>query len=299
MDIKDYDKLTSAGEILLDLFCGLLPLPLRLREFSEDKLTYQKNAVCDSLTTPCQTKINFCHGILSLPPFFTFWGIPFHCSLYCVVWDGRGCSILVVKLSAGSRLTLGQTENRELSQELPTKGPTIYLLREGVGDFWSSRIFFLAIWWVGYFFPFFPISFLLHLCCMQLFSPDKRLQEFFFSKSPTPAWRVKWSAPKLPCSSTSSWASLLFRAARASQVTWSKRRSCAPYTWYKPRTSKHGGEVGGWKRFRIFYRGFCTDSSLPFKRETHNYKRCLTDRKNGLTLEMFHVGFEKRDSFSA
>ena len=43
-----------------------------------------------------------------------------------------------------------------------------------------------------------------------------------------------------------------------------------PYTWYKPRTSKHGGEVGGWKRFRIFYRGFCTDSSLPFKRETHN-----------------------------
>ena len=32
MDIKDYDKLTSAGEILLDLFCGLLPLPLRLRE---------------------------------------------------------------------------------------------------------------------------------------------------------------------------------------------------------------------------------------------------------------------------
>ena len=48
MDIKDYDKLTSAGEILLDLFCGLLPL--RLREFSEDKLTYQKNTVCDSLT---------------------------------------------------------------------------------------------------------------------------------------------------------------------------------------------------------------------------------------------------------
>ena len=43
-----------------------------------------------------------------------------------------------------------------------------------------------------------------------------------------------------------------------------------PHTWYKSRTSKHGGEVGGWKRFRIFYRGFCTDSSLPFKRETHN-----------------------------
>ena len=29
-------------------------------------------------------------------------------------------------------------------------------------------------------FPFFPISFLLHLCCMQFFSSDKRLQEIFF-----------------------------------------------------------------------------------------------------------------------
>ena len=34
------------------------------------------------------------------------------------------------------------------------------------------------------FFPFFPISFLLHLCCMQFFSSDKRLQEIFFLKSP-------------------------------------------------------------------------------------------------------------------
>ena len=77
MDItcKDYDKLTSAGEILLDLFCGLLPL--RLREFSEDKLTYHKNAICDSLTTPCQTKIHFCHGILPLPPFFHLLGHTF------------------------------------------------------------------------------------------------------------------------------------------------------------------------------------------------------------------------------
>ena len=29
MDIKEYDKLTSAGEISFDLFCGLLPLCLR------------------------------------------------------------------------------------------------------------------------------------------------------------------------------------------------------------------------------------------------------------------------------
>ena len=128
-------------------------------------------------------KINFCHGILPLPPFFTFWDIPFHCSLYCVVWDGRGCSILVVKLSAGSRLTLGQTENQELSQGLPTKGPTIYLLRWVISG--RREFFFVAIWWAGYFFPFFfPISFLLHLCCMQLFSSDKRLQKIFFQNHP-------------------------------------------------------------------------------------------------------------------
>ena len=64
-----------------------------------------------------------------------------------------------------------------------------------MGDFWSSRIFFLAIWWAGYFFPFFPISFLLHLCCMQFFSSDKRLQEFFFQIDPPPPSRVNWLAP--------------------------------------------------------------------------------------------------------
>ena len=92
MDIKDYDKLTSAGEILLDLFCGLLPL--RLREFSEDKLTYQKNAICDSLTTPCQTKINFCHGILPLPPFFTFWDIPSLFIVAFIAWCGMGGGVV-------------------------------------------------------------------------------------------------------------------------------------------------------------------------------------------------------------
>ena len=34
--------------------------------------------------------------------------------------------------------------------------------------------------WQDIFFPFFPISFLLHLCCMQIFSYDRRLQECFF-----------------------------------------------------------------------------------------------------------------------
>ena len=56
-------------------------------------------------------------------------------------------------------------------------------LSGGVGDFWSSRIFFLATWWAGYFYTFFAISFLLHLCCTQFFSSDKRLQKIFFSKS--------------------------------------------------------------------------------------------------------------------
>ena len=45
------------------------------------------------------------------------------------------------------------------------------------------------------FFPFFPISFLLHLYCMQFFSSDKRLQEFFLQNNPPPPSRVNWSAP--------------------------------------------------------------------------------------------------------
>ena len=69
-----------------------------------------------------------------------------------------------------------------------------------------------------------------------------------------------------------------------------------PYTWYKPRTSKMAEKSVDGKGY--FLQTLCTDSSLPFKRKTHNQKRCLIDCKNGLTLEMFHVGFEKRDSFS-
>ena len=51
---------------------------------------------------------------------------------------------------------------------------------------------FQAIWWAGYFSPFFPISFLLHLCCMQFFSSDKHLQEIFFKithPSPPPPFK--------------------------------------------------------------------------------------------------------------
>ena len=60
-----------------------------------------------------------------------------------------------------------------------------------------QEFFFLSIWWAGYFFLLIPISFLLHLRCMQFFSSDKRLEKFLFKKStpPPPRSRVKWSAP--------------------------------------------------------------------------------------------------------
>ena len=60
MDIKEYDKLTSAGEILLDLFCGLLPLCLR--EFSVP----EKRHMCQPYK-----------DILPLPPFFHLLGHTF------------------------------------------------------------------------------------------------------------------------------------------------------------------------------------------------------------------------------
>ena len=58
-------------------------------------------------------------------------------------------------------------------------------LEGGGGGVWwvisgQKEFFFIAILWAGYFFPFFPLSFLLHLCWMQFFSSDKCFQEFFF-----------------------------------------------------------------------------------------------------------------------
>ena len=59
-------------------------------------------------------------------------------------------------------------------------------LEGGVGDFWSSRIFFPAIWWAGYFFPFFShklsITFVLH----AIFFFRQALAGNFFLKSPNP-----------------------------------------------------------------------------------------------------------------
>ena len=64
-----------------------------------------------------------------------------------------------------------------------------------MGDLWSARFFFLATWRVGYFFTAVQEFFLLHSCCMQFFSSDKRLREIFFQNHAPPPSRVKWSAP--------------------------------------------------------------------------------------------------------
>ena len=61
----------------------------------------------------------------------------------------------------------------------------------------QQDFFFLATWWVGYFFTavqeFFSLTFVLH----AIFFFRQALAGNFISKSPTPPSRVKWSAPKL------------------------------------------------------------------------------------------------------
>ena len=49
-----------------------------------------------------------------------------------------------------------------------------------------KEFFFLAIWWAGYFFPFFSRKLSITLVLHAIFSSDKRLQEIFFPKSPIP-----------------------------------------------------------------------------------------------------------------
>ena len=63
----------------------------------------------------------------------------------------------------------------------------------GVGGLFLviKNFFFLQSGGQDIFFTFFPISFLLHLCCMQFFSSDKRLQEFFFQNHPLPPQEIK------------------------------------------------------------------------------------------------------------
>ena len=81
--------------------------------------------------------------------------------------------------------------------------PAAIPLRGRPFDFWGGGwviyglqdFFFLATWWVGYFFTavqeFFSITFDLH----AIFFFRQALAGNFFSKSPTPPTRVKWSAP--------------------------------------------------------------------------------------------------------
>ena len=75
-----------------------------------------------------------------------------------------------------------------------------HLTLEGGGEGWlifGHQEFFFSSNLVGrIFFPFFPIGFLLHLCCMQFFPYDKSLHEIFFKIThPPPPSRVKWSFP--------------------------------------------------------------------------------------------------------
>ena len=66
----------------------------------------------------------------------------------------------------------------------------------GGSDFWSSRIFFVAIWWAGYLFPFFSHKLFMTFVLHAIFLFRQTLAGIFFSKSPPPpSSRVKWSAP--------------------------------------------------------------------------------------------------------
>ena len=88
-----------------------------------------------------------------------------------------------------------------------------------------QEFLFLAIWWAGYFFPFFSLklffTFVLHAISFFL----QALARNFFSKSPTPPpSRVKWSAPKqglckakLPFFATSLHKSLSFHFSNAKE----------------------------------------------------------------------------------
>ena len=59
-----------------------------------------------------------------------------------------------------------------------------------------QEFFFLAIWWAGYFFPFFSLKLFITFVLHAIFFFRQALAGNFFSKSPTsPPSRVKWSAP--------------------------------------------------------------------------------------------------------
>ena len=70
-----------------------------------------------------------------------------------------------------------------------------------------------------------------------------------------------------------------------------------PHSWYKPRTSKWR-----WSRWMekvsYFLLRFLYGFKSTLQKRNAQLKKVLNWTQNGLKLEMFHVGFEKRDRFS-
>ena len=100
-----------------------------------------------------------------------------------------------------------------------------------------QEFFFLAIWWAGYFFPFFShklsITFVLHAIIFF----RQALTGNFFSKSPqlVPGPHYYSARPER-------------LGSRGPNEDPGKRR-----TRGTNQEQANGEEVGGWKRFRIFY----------------------------------------------
>ena len=108
MDIKDYDKLTSAGENLARLILQLTTVAFASSQKTNSHT--RKTPYVTALQPHARQRLIF---VMVFYPSLLF--SPFGTYLFTVALAWCGCSILVVKLSASSRLNLGQTENRKLS----------------------------------------------------------------------------------------------------------------------------------------------------------------------------------------
>ena len=104
---------------------------------------------------------------------------------------------------------------------------------------------------------------------MQLFYSDKRLQEIFFQNHPPPPEELH--GRPLSCLVPQLVPGPHYYSARPERLG-SRGPNEDPNAVHVVQTkNKQMAEksVDG-KGFVFFYRGFCTDSSLPFKRETYN-----------------------------